>query len=531
MKKYIYILILALSTGIFSSCGDWLSLSPEDGVTLEEFWKTKEQVNSAVIGCYCSLMNGVVTKMFLWGELRADMLESGVNINSNYSNIMDGEISAANAIVDWSDFYTTINQCNTVLKFAKSVKSVDGTFTDKQLKAYEAEALTLRAMMYFYLVRSFGDVPLIREASVSDDQNFAIAKTSGVLILDSLVQDLKIAAANAPVSYETTAENKSRITCWSAKALLADIYLWQEKYAECNSLCREIIGSGKFSMIPIERVAYQITSGGVPIDTVYVPNESDADKMFTQSYVDGNSIESIFEIPFTTEKTLPFFSMLAPNINYLKPKMDNMSGTIFPDAMYMSEASDIRGSGCSYRLGVIWKYNGVSRTGSARTSTNYTSPWIVYKYADVLLMQAEALNQLGLKASAETAQNYYAQSIESLQAVRNARNAVRTTDYRFSYGNVDGKTLEKAILNERAREFAYEGKRWYDVLRNAKRNDYAGNNIDYLVSLAVSSASPEKQQSLIAKYKSNGHYFQYWPIYIDELESNKLLKQNEFYAK
>ena len=68
------------------------------------------------------------------------------------------------------------------------------------------------------------------------------------------------------------------------------------------------------------------------------------------------------------------------------------------------------------------------------------------------------------------------------------------------------------------------------MLRYAKRNDYKGNNIQYLLDVAVNSASPEKQQSLIAKYKDPKHNSHYWPIYEFELEANKALKQNEFYA-
>jgi len=112
--------------------------------------------------------------------------------------------------------------------------------------------------------------------------------------------------------------------------------------------------------------------------------------------------------------------------------------------------------------------------------------------------------------------------------VRTARNAVVTPEYKYN-GDIDGASLEKSILNERAREFAYEGKRWYDVLRFAKRNDYAG--IQYLLDMAINSASPEKQQSLIAKYKDPKRNSHYWPIYEFELEANKALKQNEFYAK
>lgn len=528
--KIIFTLLVLLTLG---SCSDWLNLEPEDGVTVDEFWQTKEQVNSAVIGCYCSVQNGPVEKMFLWGELRGDMIENGTLINSNYSNIIDGEISAENSIVNWSSFYTVINNCNILLKFAPGVREIDGTFTEKQLKAYEAEALTLRAMMYFQLVRSFKDVPFSLSAYTSDDQDLYLPKTSGDVILDTLVRDLKIAAQNAPVAYPTTAENKSRVTAWTARALLADIYLWQEKYAECSQTCQEIIGSGRYSMIPIEKEIFPIEDGGLAFDTVTVANESDADQMFINSYVQGNSVESIFEIPFTTIKNNPFYSILSPTVNTLRPKLVVVDGTIFPEPKYLSanNATDVRGSGCSYRANVCWKYVGTSRTGAVRASTEYTAPWLVYKYSDVLLMKAEAMNQIGLHSSGEVVQDYYSQALNLMNVVRDARNAVETDEYIFTMNDIDGKALEKAILNERAREFSYEGKRWYDVLRYAKRDDYAGTNLQYLINLAINSASPEKQQSLIAKYKDPKHNSHYFPIYINEIETNQNLEQNEFYAK
>lgn len=531
MKKNIGFILVAILT--LSSCDNWLNLAPEDGVIRQEFWKTKEQVNSAVVGCYASMQDGPVTNMFLWGELRADMVDKGVSPNNNYNDIIDGEISASNSVVNWADFYQTINNCNTVLKFAPSVMSLDGTFTDKQLKAYQAEVLTIRAMMYFYLVRSFRDVPLVLDASVSDDQNFLIPKTDGSIILDTLVNNLKFAATYAPISYDTNAKNKSRITAWTAKTLLADVYLWQEKYNESLALCQEIINSGRYSLIPVERISTPVADNGVVIDSVYVANESDADKMFTQTYVNGDCIESIFEIPFTSLKPNPFYSLLGPTVNKLVPKLDIVDGGIFPSPVYAtaSDATDIRGSGCSYRLGVVWKYVGTSRSGIVRDATNYTTPWIVYKYSDVLLMAAEDLNQIGIHLNNDSiAQPYYQQSISLMNQVRTARNAVQTSDYKFT-GTVVGKMLEKAILDERAREFAFEGKRWYDVLRYAKRDNYGGSNLQYLINLAISSASPQKQQSLIAKYKDPHHNSHYWPIYINDIQTNKNLKQNDFYAQ
>ena len=144
-------------------------------------------------------------------------------------------------------------------------------------------------------------------------------------------------------------------------------------------------------------------------------------------------------------------------------------------------------------------------------------------------MKAEALNQLGLQSQGDPNTLYHT-AIANLQLVRSARNAVASQEYIFT-DPVDGKLLESAILDERAREFAYEGKRWYDVLRNAKRGNYAGNNINYLVNLAINSASPAKQQSLISKYMDPKHNSHYWPIFNTELEVNKALIQNEFYAQ
>lgn len=533
MTKNLKYLIFAIFALQLSACSDWLTLEPEDGVTREEFWQTKEHVNSAVVGCYMSMQANTVDRMFAWGEFRADMLENGAVIDNSINNIFDGEISPENPIVNWSGFYNVINNCNTVLKFAPQVRNIDGTFTEKQLKEYEAEALTIRAMMYFYLVRAFRDVPMSLEAYYSDDQDLYLPTTPGEVILDTLVHDLRIAIANAPISYSGNEKSKSRITSWAARALLADIFLWQEKYAEANALCDEVIGSNRYSLIPVEKFAVEVGEGGIVVDTVTVANESDADKMFVQTYVNGRSVESIFEIPFTTDFTNPFYSLVGPSINRVRPKIDIMDGTIFPEPAYASaaEATDIRGLGCSFRANLVWKYVGTGRTGDPRAATNYTTPWIMYKYSDILLMKAEAMNQIGLQTSSEAAQNYYKAAINAMNQVRMARNAVKTSDYKFIENDVEGKMLEKAILQERAREFAYEGKRWFDVLRYAKRNNYGDNNIQYLITLAINSATPEKLGSLMAKYRDPKHNSHYWPIYIHEIETNKNLTQNEFYAK
>lgn len=142
-------------------------------------------------------------------------------------------------------------------------------------------------------------------------------------------------------------------------------------------------------------------------------------------------------------------------------------------------------------------------------------------------MKAEALTQKAIQNGNN--QQMLAEANELLQQIRERANAPESTDMLYQHtGDINGKTMEEYILNERAREFSFEGKRWYDVLRHAQRNNYADGNLDYLIRLAVMAAPPEKVYSLQNKWQSNSgsHYL---PINLNEMNTNKSLEQNEFY--
>lgn len=186
MKNKLIILSLILTLG-FSSCGNFLDLEPVDGVTVTKFWKNKEEVKAALMGCYASMMQtGVMNNFVIWGELRGDLVKprvSGANI-STMSQFQNGDISSTMSYCNWGDIYTVINNCNTVLNFAKETQKIDESFTDQLLAQYEAEAKSIRALMYFYLVRNFKDVPYITSASLSDNQDYRVPKSDGMQILD-----------------------------------------------------------------------------------------------------------------------------------------------------------------------------------------------------------------------------------------------------------------------------------------------------------------------------------------------------------
>jgi hypothetical protein len=218
--------------------------------------------------------------------------------------------------------------------------------------------------------------------------------------------------------------------------------------------------------------------------------------------------------------------MMSMSRGYLTAKTDILSEEIYiPTDIDDRGYYDIRESLVSNK-GYVWKYIGRERGGAERAETEMTANYIIYRLAEVYLMQAEALAQIGIAAGEN--QDYYTKTRACLEKVRARANAVESTDLTLGDTEYSGKTLEEFVLQERAREMAYEGKRWFDTLRQAKRNNYAGDNLGYLTRLAVSSAPPEKVFGLQTKYKN--HKSHYLPIYYTELEANPLLVQNEFYG-
>ncbi len=494
-----------------SSCKKWLALEPENGIIRQNFWKTKEQVQAAVLGCYASLLigpsgsvgsltydRGLTENLFLWGELRADMLTPSTGIINEELDVMNVNILETNSISSWRSVYRTINYCNTVIDFAPEVLSNDATFTQQALNSYVAEAKALRALMYFYLVRSFRDVPLVLKATSSDDQLEQLAKSTGAEVLQQIVKDLSEAEPNAPLTYNNQAADKGRITRFTVNAIQADVYLWMEKYPEAITACNKVINSGRYGLV------------------------SGNSNWFPTVFVNGNSNEGIFEIQFDKQKLNSFYPMFRT-----RPRFIASSNVTDPnDGLYQADLldptkKDIRGEGAAANFGDgrIWKYVGVDDNNVRAEAESYAH-WFVYRYADILLMKAEALAMT----------NSGQQALDLIDIIRQRGRALNTggssgtgTSRIVDPTNTEG--ILEYLLEERAREFAYEGKRWYDVLRFAKRNNYQQLNI--LLEMVSRTVPGNLQQSAIAKFRDfNSHYL---PINQYELQTDKNLVQNPFY--
>ncbi len=496
--KGIYIIIsLIVSTILFNTCDDWLYLEPEDGIIRQDFWKSKEDVHTAVMGCYASLLGnpdgrdyGIPDLLFLWGEIRADMIVP-YRLKTEFRYIYNGDILPDNVVCKWNPFYRTINFCNTVLEFAPGVQDIDPSFTTEKLKQYESEVLALRALMYFYLTRTFDEIPVKLTATKNDVENFAIPKSSRNEVLNQIKTDLRRAEENIVYTYGTPDSDKGRITKYTINAIQADVYLWSEQYDSCIIACDKIINSGLFGLI-----------------------EGD-ENWFTTLYVDGNSNESIFELQFSVSKLNPYYNLFWRRRYFIASPL--AIEEYFPfDFNILPDSADIRGDGASYNTSYnysLWKYLGKDRE-TIREEYESDAHFIIYRYAEILLFKAEALAQTGMGQEA----------VDLVKMIRKRAHATKNTD--IGAGTTDRNTVTDYILAERAREFAYEGKRWYDVLRNAKRNQY--ERLQLLIDMVLLSAPAEKQLTIKNKYLDTlSHYL---PIYYSELDANPELEQNKFYA-
>lgn len=471
-KVQILLLIIFIGTG----CEDWLEQKPLDELVQDEYWQTKEDVEAILMGAYAKFAS-MDSYLLMFGELRGDMIEPE-NPTTNQRNIMEGNIVPNNSYTRWDDFYEVINYCNYVIEFSDIVKDRDPTFTQFQLDGYKSEAIYLRSLSYFYLVRIFKEVPLVLNSSRSDDQDFFIKKSADTTVLRVITENLLEAKVYAQENYPSLIDNWGRATKTAFSALLADISLWQFKYDDCLDYCDEIdVG------------VYPLVHGSQWFSIFYP----------------GNSLESIFEFQFNQ-------GMGQPNNLYdLTYDDERFKASIYAQEL-LGVGEPARKNG-SFRPGdfIIWKYAGATpdaltvRSSSVLRDAN----WIVYRMADILLMKAEALNQIG-------------KGDEAIDMVNEIRFRAMIPSV-SKPSTVNG--IEDIILEERARELAFEGKRYFDLLRMGRRNDYSRKSA--FIERIIQNVSPSQRFVLATKLSDpNGWYF---PIHIDELEANINMVQNPYY--
>lgn len=572
---------------MFSSCSDFLEIEPRNEIILEKFWNEKADVDGIVAGCYSGLQSeGCIKRMMIWGEARSENIAPGLNTNNdiNLLNLLNENITATNRYTSWVDFYSIINRCNTVIKYAPEVAAIDPGYTQSELNATLAEMVGLRSLCYFYLIRTFRDVPYSTVAYTDDDQEMAMAATPFNQVLDSLINDLESVKDMAVKRYPTTEPlyQTGRITQDAIHAMLCEMYLWKQDYDRCiqyadlvieskKRLAEEYQKSGAGSLVIggggmvvggatgsyNERLA---RTNGYPLISDVV-NSTSYGNAFNVLFTDDNNIEMgnqeiIFQLIFDDN---PRGNSMIPNraINdfygnstargflgpsdYVLEDIAKTSGrNIFEDVNKDVDARLYENANSLGTNKTIAKYvyTGI-QIGSTTTFQSCTyfipwteafpgSNWIIYRLSDIMLLKAEALAQKMQEGSDQAASDYNQPLLNeafSLVNAINKRSVCQSTlkDTLVASDYATKSQMEDLIYRERQRELMFEGKRWYDLVRISRREGNTAR-ISQAALRKVSSGS-----SLISNRLSKMEAI-YLPYNNDEMKVNPFLVQNPAFS-
>ena len=482
------LIAIALLGFSFSSCSDFLEQNPQTDLSENDFYKTADDILSAVNGAYSSLQEGdIYGNWYVFGEIPSDNTRNQLSGSVTTQNEFDQfYIDTQNSMIAnfWKAAYKVINRTNTILG------RIDGIEINTELaNRYKLECKFIRALMYFNLVRVYGDVPLVlKEISISE--SYDILREPKENVYNQIIADLK-EAQDLPVSYSTAEDG--RATQGAAKALLANVYMTLHKYAEAETILAEIINSGRYSLL-------ENTPGSLNIDgykNVFSP-------------VNHNSKEGIFEIQFLKGgygEGSNYANNFAPeNSGTNVVAVGGTGGNNIPemDIYNAYEEGDLRRD-FSMSLGYydnrknnewvesryVCKFMDVPYQNND-ASNNYP----VIRYADVILMYAEALNQNGKTAEA----------CKYLNMTRRRGFGYQTTET----SPVDLQTTDKAqfalmVEQERRVELAFENHRWFDLIRTGRAVEVMRSKGFSLNETNLICPIPQKQIDVNPKLTQNDY--------------------------
>lgn len=421
MKKILFSFLLI---GLLSACGDdFLELSPVSQPNVNDFYKTSNDIVNAVNAAYASLQVGN-----LYGgrdlqdltEYRGDnTFDNDPSANSGLRYNIDRFLAGSeNTVYEnvWRRLYLTIYRCNLVLDNADQV-----TMDEKLRNQSKGEVSFIRALAYSHLVQLWGAVPLVLKA---DDTETARSHVRNAIpeVYTAIENDLKFAAANLPTSYPAT--QVGRVTSGAASGLLGKMYLTQKKYSDAVATLSGLVSAGTFELMPT-------------VAQVFDPkNEYNKEILFAVRFTTSNVSEG---------HGLYFSSQIG---DFIEPTLRNL----YSD-------SDARKAMLELRKPVGTQNQTPIKYFEEPTANIVGTDFPVLRYADVLLMLAEALNEVGYQAGGEAFTHL---------------NAVRTRAGLPAYTASDLGTqaaFRDAVLLERRLELPLELHRWYDLLRTGEAKE------------------------------------------------------------
>ncbi|WP_291869613.1 RagB/SusD family nutrient uptake outer membrane protein [Maribacter sp.] len=501
MKKYIYILFTVLG---LSSCESELEITSPSQLTTAGFWDTEEGAMAAHTGLYGTYRFSNYS-FWLLGEIRSDIWGGETFESPSSINLIESNINVSTApFGGWAGLYSNIHKLNDFIINAPNV-----SFANEEDKNHlMGQAYGLRAFYYYTLLKTWGGVPIILEPFTEiDPAGLSRARSSQSEVMAQIKSD--ITASLSAFGSDGSFFDGSKVY-WSKAATLAlkgDVYIWSGN----------LMGGGATDFNEAKSALQQIALLEVDLESTYPDlwgkvNEDNSEFIFAVQYKDQES--SNFYNSFTGRSTeiYPAFNESGASMDGFVIGGANRFGPVEKTILLLDDNEDSRkaanfiflysndngGTGypnydaANYFGAIFTKFLGDDDGTGGRIFENDTP---VYRYADVVLLLAEAKNLLGEDPSVE------------INQIRERAYGVNYVVGTHGYTNGSQTDNANAILNERYKEFIGEGKRWWDLRRAG--NSFVFDNVSFL------NAGDEHKLLL--------------PITLDMIGRNPLLEQTPGY--
>lgn len=458
MKRILNITLAGL-LGIATAGCSYLDVDPISEVPASEMWQNQRDVNAGIAEIYASFRTALRSNWFSWGEMRSDNFVLYQELPSEYSKLLLNQMTTDLPSTNWTSLYKVISNTNFAIQ-----NIPDADITDQALKNdYLAQAYAMRALCYFYAVRVWGAVPVYLEPV----DNLKKAEVKGRTPMDEVLRDVIIPDLEMAESLINPANvERKRISRNAIYAILADAQMWLGEWEAADAtIDRFMAANGSPSAaITNSKVVFQKDIVALKNTFVEALNNKDGDNNPTvDEYGDPN--EFIFVIHQNIgEAGLNNYSLIWSILGcgmgqgstvVLSPKLqqiyEDAAARAPVDKRFEQYLCPSKSSAESYQ---VHKYMANGTRVNYQDYINCQVAYPIYRYTDVLLMQAE------VKANLDKWQ-------DALNTVQFVLERAGVSSRLPSVSNFSSRDeLIDYILDQKQIEQVGEGKRWFDLVRN-----------------------------------------------------------------
>lgn len=417
-----FILIIAVIGLMAASCQKELNQSPSTSKDISKFFTNQTEAEEYINAVYGNLQSTGLYGLYLpaFAEIPSDNTFDQVpsNDNGNFGQLDQFTTIPSNDIIEttWRDSYQAIQKTNVVLGRIDNISYTDPV----QKQSRKGEMLFIRALLYFNMVRLYGDVPLVTTETTDPNQLFGQGRQPAASVYTQIKADLTAAIGFLP----DAPSQPGRVVKTAAEALLGKVYLTLKDYPNAEAQLLTVVNSGRHTLL------------GKVQDVFALTNENNKEIIFAVQFasgINGNSEGSVM------------FQLFSPSATVSGAKGHNLP-TLSLYNLYA--ANDLRKNVYVTLAPTGAPFDNKLSAPAGNVITDGPSDFVVLRYADVILMLAETENELG---NAGPAAGY-------LNMIRNRAGLTNTAA-------TSQTALRDAIAQERRLELIGEGHRWFDLLR------------------------------------------------------------------